>query len=70
MILRLTRELGVNIAGVDVALRLKEQMELMETEIAELRHALAIAQNKGSVAPDKALVTTRSQYDIIIFTDK
>ena len=70
MILRLTRELGVNIAGVDVALRLKEQMELMETEIAELRHALAMAQNKGSVAPDKALVTTRSQYDIIIFTDK
>ena len=70
MILRLTRELGVNIAGVDVALRLKEQMELMETEIAELRHELAVVQNKGSVAPDKSLVTTRSQYDIIIFTDK
>ena len=70
MILRLTRELGVNIAGVDVALRLKEQMELMETEIAELRHELAVVQNKGSVAPDKSLVTTRSQYDIILFTAK
>ena len=69
MILRLTRELGVNIAGVDVALRLKEQMELMEKEIAELRHELAVAKNKGSVAPDKSLVTTRSQYDIIIFSE-
>ena len=70
MILRLTRELGVNIAGVDVALRLKEQMELMEKEIADLRHELSVSKNKGSVAPDKSLVTTRSQYDIIIFSDK
>ena len=70
MILRLTRELGVNIAGVDVALRLKEQMEIMELEIAELRHELAVAKHKGSVAPEKSLVTTRSQYDLIIFTDK
>ena len=70
MILRLTRELGVNLAGVDVALRLKEQMEEMEKEIAELRHELAVAKNKGSVAPDKSLVTKRSQYDLIIFTDK
>ena len=69
MILRLTRELGVNIAGVDVALRLKEQMEIMELEIAELRHELAVAKNKGSVAPEKSLVTTRSQYDIIIFSE-
>ena len=69
MILRLTRELGVNIAGVDVALRLKEQMEAMEIEIAELRHELAVAKNKGSVAPEKSLVTTKSQYDLVIFTD-
>ena len=70
MILRLTRELGVNLAGVDVALRLKEQMEDMEKENADLRHALAVANNKGSVAPEKSLVTKRSQYDLIIFTDK
>jgi MerR family transcriptional regulator/heat shock protein HspR len=37
MILRLTRELGVNLAGVDVALRLKEQMEEMEKEIASAK---------------------------------
>lgn len=69
MILRLTRELGVNLAGVDVALRLKEQMEEMEKEIAELRHALAVARNRGSVAPEKSLVTKRSHYEMVIFTD-
>lgn len=69
MILRLTRELGVNLAGVDVALRLKEQMEEMELEIAELRHALAVAKNTGSVSPDKSLVTKRSHYEMVIFTD-
>ena len=69
-ILRLTRELGVNIAGVDIALRLKDQMETMEIEIANLRHELAIAKNKGSVSLEKSLVTTRSQYDIIVFADK
>jgi len=67
MILRLTREMGVNLAGVDVALRLKDQMESMEETIAELRHQLAVATNKNSVAPDKALVTTRSIYEMIIF---
>ncbi len=69
MILRLTRELGVNLAGVDVALRLKEQMEEMEKEIAELRHALAVARNTGSVPPEKSLVTKRSHYEMVIFTD-
>lgn len=69
MILRLTREMGVNLAGVDVALRLKDQMEAMEEEIAELRHQLAVSKNKNSVPPEKSLVTTRSIYEMIIFED-
>ena len=70
LILRLTREMGVNLAGVDVALRLKDQMEAMEKEIADLRHALAIAKNSTSVPPEKSLVTTRSIYEMVIFEDK
>lgn len=69
MILRLTREMGVNLAGVDVALRLKDQMEAMEEEIAELRYQLAVAKNKNSIPPEKSLVTTRSLYEMIIFED-
>jgi MerR family transcriptional regulator/heat shock protein HspR len=45
MILRLTRELGVNLAGVEVILSMREKIELMHREmketILELREELA-----------------------------
>ena len=69
LILRLTRELGVNLAGVDIILRLKINVDQMENEIAELRHELAKAQNSHLVPPEKALVTKKSIYDIIIFEE-
>jgi len=67
LILRLTRELGVNLAGVDIILRLKENVDKMEREIADLRHEVEVAKNSRSVSPDKALVTKRSIYEMIIF---
>ena len=67
LILRLTRELGVNLAGVDIILRLKINVDEMESEIAELRHQVARAQNSHSVSPDKALVTKKSIYEMVIF---
>ncbi len=69
LILRLTRELGVNLAGVDVVLRLKNKMEAMEKEIAELRHALNSAKSASSVPPEKSLVTTKSIYEMVIFEE-
>jgi MerR family transcriptional regulator/heat shock protein HspR len=69
MILRLTRELGVNLAGVDIILRLKDNVDDMEQEIAELRHEVLRAKNTHSVSPDKALITKKSIYDMIIFED-
>ncbi|MFK5937635.1 MAG: helix-turn-helix transcriptional regulator [Sulfurimonas sp.] len=69
LILRLTRELGVNLAGVDIILRLKENVDEMESEIAELRYEVLKAENTHAVSPDKALVTKRSIYDMIIFED-
>jgi MerR family transcriptional regulator/heat shock protein HspR len=35
MVLRLTRELGVNLAGVDVILSMREKMEQMQREMEE-----------------------------------
>jgi len=67
LILRLTRELGVNLAGVDIILRLKENVDSMETEVAQLRYEVLKAKNIHSVSPDKALVTKKSIYDVIIF---
>jgi MerR family transcriptional regulator/heat shock protein HspR len=66
MILRLTRDMGVNIAGVDVILRLKEQMEKMEEEIEYLREELSRVNRHGSVPTGKAIVK-KSRYDLIIF---
>lgn len=69
LILRLTRELGVNLAGVDIILRLKENVDEMESEIASLRHEVQKSKNVHSVSPDKALVTKKSIYEMIIFEE-
>lgn len=69
LILRLTRELGVNLAGVDVILRLKENVENMEQDIRELKNDLLKARNSQTVSNDKALVTKKSIYEMIIFED-
>ena len=68
LILRLTRQMGVNLAGVDIVLQLKEQIDAMQIEIDQLREELSKVNRNGSVHSSKALVTT-SAYDIIIFED-
>jgi len=69
LILRLTRELGVNLAGVDIILNLKETIDSMEREIAELRHDVERAKNAHAVAPEKSLVTKRSLYEMVVFKE-
>jgi len=68
LILRLTRQMGVNLAGVDIILQLKEQMNQMQEEIDRLREELSKVNRNGSVHSSKALVTKNS-YDIIIFEE-
>lgn len=68
LILRLTRKMGINLAGVDVILKLKSQMEEMTEEIDSLRTELSKVNRNGSVPTHQAVVTT-SNYDIIIFED-
>ena len=67
-VLQLTRKMGINLAGVDVILKLKEQMDIMSNEIKELREELSKVNKNGSVPTHKAVVTTGS-YDIVIFKD-
>ena len=68
LILRLTRQMGVNLAGVDIVLQLKEQIDQMQIEIDQLREELSKVNRNGSVHISKALVTKNS-YDIVIFED-
>ena len=67
-VLQLTRKMGINLAGVDVILKLKKQMDAMSSEIKELREELSKVNRNGSVPSHKAVVTT-SNYDIIIFKE-
>jgi MerR family transcriptional regulator/heat shock protein HspR len=62
-ILVLTREHGINIAGVSRILELELKIKKLELSVFEL-------QAKGlSEATSKALVVKKSQYDIIVFEE-
>ncbi|WP_294959339.1 helix-turn-helix transcriptional regulator, partial [Sulfurovum sp.] len=47
LILRLTRQMGVNLAGVDIVLQLKEQIDQMQKEIEQLREELSKVNRNG-----------------------
>ena len=47
-ILTLTRDMGVNLAGVEVILTMREKMEAMQKEVEEM---IAYAQGKASDEP-------------------
>ena len=68
LVLQLTRKMGINLAGVDMILKLKKQIDAMSEEIENLREELSRVNRNGSVPTHKAMVTT-SNYDIIIFEE-
>ena len=69
-ILRLTRDLGVNLAGVDIILRLKEQMDEMEKEIEMLRSELQKYEESITVPRSRAIIKKDFNTEIIIFEEK
>lgn len=65
MILRLTRDLGVNLAGVDVVMQLKEKLDEYESVIDELREEINTL--KGGQRTSNSLVKRQNTYEIILF---
>lgn len=59
LILRLTRDMGVNLAGVDVILQLKAQLDEMQALVDELR----LQQNKKEKS--RAVVKHTNSFDLI-----
>jgi MerR family transcriptional regulator/heat shock protein HspR len=64
MIIRLTRDLGVNLAGVDIILRLKNDVKELENKIETLNKK---SSSMDCVVPkNKSLVQKDGSHDIII----
>lgn len=68
LILRLTRDMGINLAGVDVILKLKNQLHKFENLIDELRLELSKQQDKE--AASKAVVKHKNSFDLIFYEKK
>lgn len=68
MILRLTKDLGVNLAGVDVIFQLKERIEESEKIIDELRGELEKFQSLKN--RKTSLVKRKNSFDLIFYDDK
>jgi len=67
MILRLTRDLGVNLAGVDVVLQLKEKIDEYESVIEELRLEMSKLSQQGTMPPKHPVIKRKNSYEIILF---
>lgn len=67
MILRLTRELGVNLAGVDIILRLKDKLDELDCENENLRVENDKLKKDNKRAASAPMVTRQSSYEVIIF---
>ncbi len=65
MILRLTRDLGVNLAGVDVVMQLKEKLDEYENIIDELKEEINTL--KGGQKVSHPIVKRQNSYEIILF---
>jgi len=61
-ILHLTRDLGINLAGVDYILK-------MQRKIDELEEKIEYFEKITNSSSSKALVVKKSNYDIIVFED-
>ncbi|PPK62959.1 heat shock protein transcriptional repressor HspR [Malaciobacter marinus] len=68
-VLTLTRELGINLAGVDLILRLNKKIEKLETDVSKYKNRLKEVNNFGVVPNSKALVIKKSSYDLVIFEE-
>jgi MerR family transcriptional regulator/heat shock protein HspR len=66
IILSLTRDLGVNLAGVEIILNMREKMDAMQREFERFfeyirNHASEIAQTGGSSPSDALVPVSRSR---------
>ena len=65
-VLTLTRELGVNLAGVDVILKKKKKKEELEKDIFVYKTKIKNINNLSVVPDTKALVVQKTSFEMVI----
>jgi MerR family transcriptional regulator/heat shock protein HspR len=60
LILSLVRDLGVNLAGVEIILQLKEEIEKLQKEIETLKN------QQGQIPRNRSVVIRRENYQLIL----
>lgn len=69
-VLTLTRELGVNLAGVDIILQLNKKIESLEEEVQAYKTKIRNINNLAVVPDTKALVVQKTSFDIVVVETK
>lgn len=69
-VLTLTRDLGINLAGVDMILQLNKRIETLEIEMSTYKEKFKNINNMSVVPDTKALVIKKTSYDIVIIEEK
>ena len=69
-VLTLTRELGVNLAGVDIILKKKKKIELLEKDVILYKTKIKNINNLSVVPDTKALVVQKTSFEIVIVETK
>ncbi len=64
MILTLARDMGVNLAGIDIILQLKAQIEELQIEINKLK------AEEGNIPKNRSVVVKKNNYQIILVSDE
>ena len=65
-VLTLTRDLGVNLAGVDIILQLNQKIEILENDIHIYKTKIKSINNLSVVPDSKALVVQKSSFEMVI----
>jgi len=60
LILSLVRDLGVNLAGVEIILQLKEEIERLQKEIETLK------KQQGQIPRNRSVVIRKENYQLIL----
>ena len=65
-VLSLTRDKGVNLAGVDIILQLNQRIEVLENDIHIYKTKIKSINNLSVVPDTKALVVQKTSFDVVI----